>query len=133
MSTTLEKSRLSELETVIERGQQTFIDVGLALAEIRDSRLYREGFATFEDYCKERWGWNASRSRQLIGAAEAVAQMQRVTIVTPHDFDTNPRIHFDNPATWPPPKNEGQARELAKIKRAERLPHRPARDRKSVV
>ncbi len=32
-------TRLAELETVIERGQQTFIEVGLALTEIRESRL----------------------------------------------------------------------------------------------
>jgi hypothetical protein len=32
---------------------------GLALLEIRDQRLYREaGYRTFEEYCKERWGWS---------------------------------------------------------------------------
>ena len=49
--------RLAECEAVIERGQQTFIEVGQALMEIRDSRLYRETHATFEAYCNERWGW----------------------------------------------------------------------------
>lgn len=89
--------RFNELETVIERGQQTFVEVGLALAEIRDSRLYREDFATFEEYCNERWGWTASRSRKLISSAEAVAEMQSGKI-------------------FPPVANAGQASELAKIK-----------------
>lgn len=102
MSEALVESRLTELESVIERGQQTFIEVGVALAEIRDSKLYRERFATFEDYCKDRWGWNASRSRQLIGAAEAVASMQSVTVVTQSEL--------------PSVQTERQARELAKIK-----------------
>lgn len=99
MSEALVESRLTELESVIERGQQTFIEVGVALAEIRDSKLYRERFATFEDYCKDRWGWNASRSRQLIGAAEAVASMQSVTVVTQSEL--------------PSVQTERQARELA--------------------
>ena len=32
--------RLRQLEGVIERGLETFIEVGRALLEIRDSRLY---------------------------------------------------------------------------------------------
>ena len=34
--------------TVKERGLETFVDVGLALMEIRDRRLYRDTHATFE-------------------------------------------------------------------------------------
>ncbi len=49
---------LAELEDVIERGQTTFVEVGNALAAIRDGRVYKQaGFTTFETYCKERWGW----------------------------------------------------------------------------
>lgn len=95
--TTIERSRLGDLESTIERGQQTFIEVGLALAEIRDSELYKESFSTFEDYCKERWGWERAHAYRLIGASEAIAQMSPVG-------DT------------PQVQNERQARELAKIK-----------------
>lgn len=62
-------SRLETLESVIEQGKQTFIDVGRALLEIRDSRLYRENYKTFEDYCREKWGWSRPRAYQLIDAA----------------------------------------------------------------
>ena len=48
-------ARLPELEAVIERGLATFIEVGKALMEIQDGRLYRETHATFEDYCRQRW------------------------------------------------------------------------------
>jgi hypothetical protein len=58
-----ESSRRAELEEVIELGLATFITVGNALLEIRDSRLYRDTHATLEDYCRERWG---SRERTLI-------------------------------------------------------------------
>lgn len=60
---------LPELERVIERGQQTFIEVGRALLEIRDRRLYRETHATFEAYCRERWGWGRSHVYRTMDAA----------------------------------------------------------------
>lgn len=65
--------RLDELEAVIERGLTTFVDVGEALTEIRDSRLYRETYTTWEAYCQGRWGWSASRGHDLIRAAAIVA------------------------------------------------------------
>jgi hypothetical protein len=86
-----ERFRLSELEIVIEGGLQTFVDVGLALGEIRDSRLYRETHATFEDYCLERWKFTGRRGRQLIAAAEI--------------------------GTVVPVENEAQARELVPLLR----------------
>jgi VRR-NUC domain len=67
---TREWDRLSELETVIERGLETFIEVGQALMEIRDGRLYRAEHGTFEGYCQERWGFTDRRARQLIDAAQ---------------------------------------------------------------
>ena len=77
-----ETERLTELETVIERGLQTFVEVGNALMEIRDGRLYRAEYDTFENYCWERWGMGASRARQLISAAEIVENLKSVTMVT---------------------------------------------------
>lgn len=63
-------SRLDALEGVIERGLATFVEVGEALLEIRDSRLYRETHGTFEDYCRERWGMSRPRAYNLIDAAK---------------------------------------------------------------
>ena len=61
---------------------RTFWQVGEALAEVRDGKLYKETHGTFEDYCRERWGMSDSRARQLIGAAETVQNLETVTIVT---------------------------------------------------
>lgn len=68
-------SRLIELERTIERGLQTFVEVGTALMEIRDSRLYRDSHTTFEDYCRERWGFSRSRAHRLIEAAEVTSDL----------------------------------------------------------
>jgi hypothetical protein len=64
-----ESRRLVELERTIEHGLATFIEVGGALMEIRDSRLYRGEHRTFEDYCRKEWKMSRPRVYQLIGAA----------------------------------------------------------------
>lgn len=88
-----ERARLLELEDVVESGLQTFIQVGTALAEVRDSRLYREAHPTFEDYCRERWAFTRQRALQLIAAADVTTMVVA--------------------AGLPAPGNERQARELA--------------------
>ena len=50
-----EQHDLAGCEAVIERGLKTFREVGAALTEIRDARLYRGGYDTFEDYLSARW------------------------------------------------------------------------------
>lgn len=93
--------RLVYLESVIERGQQTFVEVGTALMEIREQRLYkRDGWDTFEEYCQERWGWNRIRSHQLIDAARIVGTL------------TNDVQNFEHPL----PVNDAQVRELAPLR-----------------
>ena len=98
--TQADTERLKELESVIERGTKTFIEVGNALEEIRDQRLYREKYATFEAYCAQQWGWTRQRSYQLMNAASVVKLL-------PAEMSTR----VDNEAT---------ARELAKLEPKER-------------
>jgi hypothetical protein len=55
------------------RGLGTFVEVGQALLEIRDSRLYRESHGTFEVYFRERWAMGRNYANKIIAAAEVVA------------------------------------------------------------
>lgn len=98
--TASESTALAEHEAVIERGIKTFYEVGTALADIRDRKLYRAEYGTFEEYAEQRWQMSRSRAYQMIDAAGVVS-----TIV-----DTE----------LPPPSNEGQARELGRVPEAER-------------
>lgn len=95
-----ESQALTEHEAVIERGLNTFTEVGNALLAIRDGRLYRVEHDTFEDYCQQRWGFNRHRASQLISAAGVVTNVTS--------------------AGLPAPANEGQARELARVPESER-------------
>jgi len=74
MDTSLTKQDRDELvryEGIIKRGLHTFIEVGLALMAIRNSRLYREHYHTFEGYLAARWPELSSRrAYQLMEAAQ---------------------------------------------------------------
>lgn len=73
--TVSEQSRLDELELAIDGGLQSFMEVGAALAEIREKRLYRSQHRSFEQYCQDRWDFTASRGRQLMAAVQAIASL----------------------------------------------------------
>lgn len=88
-----EADSLGRCESVIEKGLKTFYEVGGALAEIRESHLYRVEYATFEDYCRERWGMARRTAYQLMDAAEVVENVRNCAQTIP--------------------SNEAQARELA--------------------
>ena len=92
-----ESRRLETIEAVIRRGQKTFVEIGAALATIRDERLYRSDFSTFQEYCKERWSWDSNYARRLISAAEVVQSVPIGTV-----------------------SSESQARELAKVEHSKR-------------
>jgi hypothetical protein len=67
-------SRLTELESVIERTKHShaeFIELGQALEEVRDSKLYKERYGTFEDYCELRWGFKRAHGYRLVEASKA--------------------------------------------------------------
>jgi hypothetical protein len=94
--TAAETDRLVELEQAVDRGLQTFVEVGQSLAEIRDRKLYRASYDTFERYCRERWGFTRQRARQFIDAAAVT------TVVVK--------------AGLPAPANEAQASELVPLR-----------------
>jgi len=71
-----ESHELERCEVVIKQGLQTFIEVGQALMTIREKRLYRIGFKTFEDYCVGRWGMVQQSATRLIRAYETVSNLQ---------------------------------------------------------
>lgn len=67
-----ERGLLYALEEKITKGIKSFFAVGEALGKIREKRLYRATHERFEDYCRERWKFTASRASRLIAAADVV-------------------------------------------------------------
>jgi hypothetical protein len=68
-----ESKRLLALESVIETGRQAFLEVGNALLEIREARLYKAEHATFEAYCQGKWGFSRFYAHRIIEAAKVSA------------------------------------------------------------
>ena len=86
----LKFARLLELESVIESGLKAFIEVGNALLEIRDSKLYRQDYKTFEDYCRKRWSMSYRRAAQLMDAAEVVLNLNNCSESPTHESQLRP-------------------------------------------
>jgi len=68
--TTSQQSRRDDLERTIKNTKGGFVACGRALAEMRDSKLYRNTHGTFEAYCEDVWLWKKSRVYQLIEDAQ---------------------------------------------------------------
>jgi hypothetical protein len=64
-----ESSRLIELEKVVTTGLQSWIEVGEALIEIRDSRLYRVEAKTFGEYIQGRFKMSHRHANRLMTGA----------------------------------------------------------------
>jgi N6-adenosine-specific RNA methylase IME4 len=75
----VEQVRLDTLEAVVEGGLKVFFEVGTALLEIRDSRLYRQSYDTFEAYCRVRWNIKRQRAYELMAAAAVVENLSEIS------------------------------------------------------
>lgn len=93
----------------IQRGWDTFVEVGQALKEIRENRLYREEFPTWEAFCRQIVGSSKTQANRQIQASALVIEMREMT---PNGVKSDPDL--------PLPANEAQARVLAPIKGAEK-------------
>jgi hypothetical protein len=87
-----EKSLLRECEEVIAKSERSYVEVGRALRDVRDQKLYRGLYGSFEQYVRSEWDRKYRWAKNLIDAYEVVK-------------------HLHNCAALP--RNEAQARELA--------------------
>ena len=95
MSPACQASLLAALEKTIEKGLDGFLRVGAALAEIRDRRLYKHDYKTFDAYCVKRWNMRRAHAYRLIQAEQVVNSL------SPNGRQINER----------------QARELGRVRR----------------
>lgn len=82
-TTIQESQRLIELERVIKTGIDTFIQVGGALFEIKESRLYRIEHGTFEEYCKDKWNMSKAFAFRQIAAAKTTRNLSPIGDIKP--------------------------------------------------
>lgn len=95
-----ERKRLRDCEQTIRAGLGTFIEVGIALMEIRNSKLYRGTHRTFEDYAQSVLSLTRPHAYRLMDSAQVVRDLSPIGDISLL------------------PTNEAQARELVRIKTA---------------
>jgi hypothetical protein len=91
--------RLLKLEKIISRGKLSFIEVGEALEEIRDKKLYRAKYDTFEEYCLKKWGWTSSYGRRLLNANKVAKSVPMGTVSTERQARALAKVEPENRAS----------------------------------
>jgi hypothetical protein len=82
---------LMTCEGVIETGWRTFIDVGMALAQIRDEQLYRGQFITFEAYYRAKWHFDHNKVYSWIAAARVFRTLVPLNDVPKPEYEAQLR------------------------------------------
>jgi|ERR1043165_2526294 hypothetical protein len=92
-----EQKELAACEAVIENGWQAFVEVGRSLTVIRDHKLYRAEYDTFETYCRAKWQYGKSHIYRLIGAAETCLCLSAVADipVPTHEAQVRPLLGLE--------------------------------------
>jgi hypothetical protein len=72
-----ERKLFAEHQRFITKARACGTEAGKRLAEIRDRKLYRERFRTFEGFCRTRWNLSKRCVEKLIAEAEVVTQPSR--------------------------------------------------------
>jgi hypothetical protein len=83
---------------VIRKGLTDFINVGEALARVRDLKLYRKDYKTFEEYVEKRWGFKRAYASRLIntaGVGKFLLSLDGVTEPT-HESQLRPLIGLEH-------------------------------------
>ena len=104
---------LPELEAIIERSVQTFIEGGRAMQIIRDQKLYLASHPTFEAYCESRWGFSVRHASRMITSVITVGEIEA-------EESKNSVFATENATNGPMgpkllPENERQTRPLATL------------------
>lgn len=89
---------LAQCEHIIDRGLRIFFEVGTALLRVRDLRLYRSEYPSFEAYCADRWGIERRRAYQLMDAATIHDHVNNCTQIAPaNEAQVRPLLRLADP------------------------------------
>jgi len=122
-----EAEKLKELEQVIKDGLYTYFEVGAALMKIRDLKLYRTSYSTFESYCRDTFQISRAQAYRLIDSynvqltineAQAIdfrKQTNSLQLETMNKEEKEEVLNGLMRSTLQKPQNESQIRPLTKL------------------
>lgn len=124
------RQQLAEHESEMKRCWQEF---ARRLAIIRDERLYRAEFDTFEDYCKARWNVGRNFVNKQIQAAEIVNELvNNLGTMVPISNERTVR-EFKEVPKEDRPKVAEAAKEVAKGKGRDTINSRDVKEAKAKI
>jgi hypothetical protein len=80
--TTEEVNELTALESEIEQNLSGVWKFANALKTIREKRLYRQKYKTFEEYCQARWNFGRDFASKQIQAAEVAQDLSTIVYIS---------------------------------------------------
>jgi hypothetical protein len=75
-----ERTELEGLEANISKAQQAFQAAGHALMYIREAKLWRQDYKSFDDYLAKRWDFDKTYASRLITAANVVNRVKALPV-----------------------------------------------------
>jgi hypothetical protein len=106
-----EAERLHQCRTVVKTSvRRSYVEVGAALTEIRDRKLYRQDYATFETCCQAEFSMSRPQAYRLIDAFHVASNLSPMGDILSSPEDLAPL--FDNGDI---PHSERVARSLTKL------------------
>lgn len=97
-----EEAEFKRLDEIVQMGAKGFVEVGAALMQIRDQKLWRAGnFKNWSEYCQSVQEFSRIQAYRLIEASQCVLEMQNLS-----NFSIRP-------------KSESQVRPLLKLENIE--------------
>jgi hypothetical protein len=111
-----EKRRLGELELIVERNIQGFIQAGRALLEIREKRLWRAQYRDFAEYCQLRYSIARTTADQFCRSTQLFETLAASTGAPDSDTpvpENIPEVVLRPLTTLPGPELQGETWRLA--------------------
>ncbi|BBD70666.1 hypothetical protein NIES4072_70330 [Nostoc commune NIES-4072] len=105
-----EQSDRLHLERKVEKA---VFEAGKALMELRDRRLYRSTHSTFEEYCKDRFGFERRHPYRLIEASAVFDNLIKMCPNWTQNEDDPDTVHSGQRQILP--TAEGQVRPMTKL------------------
>ncbi len=98
---------LRNCEAIIERGQKTFVEVGRALLQIKEEKLYLRDYEGFPEYCHGRWGFEKNYAKTQIASAKVVDNIIEAGTTVPTSLPSTEREA--RPLAAVPPEQQAEA------------------------
>ncbi|WP_392534224.1 hypothetical protein [Nostoc sp. C117] len=95
------------------RVERAVFEAGKALAELRDRRLYRSMHSTFQEYCKDRFGFERRHPYRLIEAWAVFDNLMKMCPNWTQNEDDPDIVNSEQRQILP--TSEGQVRSMTKL------------------